>query len=304
MTLGAGILVSVAHNLRSLDRLPCLISDNFYQSELLNKITAADKTSFEQIYNPIPGTNKRLCTGINQNNIENYATKLDQAKVDRRYTTLYSHMCCKPLLIATFRKDAFCDDATLNAHFSGSSRFYEQQSNRYTFLLELDILDVFINEDIAIYKIINIPRDVINRLPHLEIDFQLHDIGTQNYYCLQAAPYNELGRIINEARIEGILDNFEQSNDILGDTYIMDGIRYLINGYFRFGSSGAPYLIYDKNHETFKVNSVQSQASFIQLSINDKMDGNRQYVNGVATPLSLVEQKLNERLSEAKSQLT
>ena len=81
----------------------------------------------------------------------------------------------------------------------------------------------------------------------------------------------------------------------------MDGIRYLIKGFFRFGSSGSPYVIYDEGNESFKVNAVQSQASFIQMEINNKMDGNKQYVNGVASPMSLIETTLNQRIAEANN---
>lgn len=87
----------------------------------------------------------------------------------------------------------------------------------------------------------------------------------------------------------------------LGNSYIMDGERYLIKGFFRFGSSGSPYLIYDEDSESFKVNTVQSQASFIQMAIENKMDGNRQYVNGVATPLGIIEDKVKERFAEANN---
>lgn len=112
------------------------------------------------------------------------------------------------------------------------------------------------------------------------------------------APYDNLGRIINEARIEGLLDNFALENDLLGNSYRFEGLRYLIKGFFRFGSSGAPYLLYDRENEKFKVNGVQSQASFIQLLINNNMNGNLQYVNGIATPMALVEEKISQRLNE------
>lgn len=297
--IGKGIIVSVAHNLRAIDRLPLLLSDSFYTNELRNKISVNDRTLFDQTYTLVPGSNQRIATGINPTNGEILAKKLDEAKVDRRYTKLYTENCCKPFLVTTFRNNAFCNDASLNQHFPANHSFAEPTLNRHTFLIELELLDVLINEDLAIYKVVNTPMVIINKLPSLQIDFQLHDTGAQNYYCLQSAPYDNLGRIINEARIEGILDNFAQEVDILGNVYRFDGIRYLIKGYFRFGSSGAPYLIYDKENEVFKVNAVQSQASFIQLSINFKMDGNLQYVNGIATPLSVVEAKLNERLAQA-----
>lgn len=296
--IGKGIIVSVAHNLRTLDRLPLLISDHYYQNELRNKIDLADQPLFDQIYQLIPGTTERMATGITPVNGEMIAQKLDVAKVDRRFDKLYCENCCKPFLVTTFRNNAFCNDSSLNIHFPANHSFPEAVLNRHTFLIELELLDILNNEDIAIYKVVNTPQEIIDRLPFLEIDFSIYDIGTQDYYCLQSAPYDNLGRIINEAKIEGILDNFSQQNDLLGNMYILDGIRYLIKGYFRFGSSGAPYLIYDKNEDKFKVNSVQSQASFIQLSINNQMEGNLQFVNGIATPLSIVEQKIKERMAE------
>ncbi|MEO0037696.1 MAG: hypothetical protein RIQ59_907 [Bacteroidota bacterium] len=297
--IGKGIIVSVAHNLRALDRLPLLLSDNFYRNELYNKIGIADRKLFDQTYPIIPGTTQRIATGITSANGEELAKKLDDAKVDRRYSKLYSENCCKPFLVLTFRNNAFCGDDTLNVHFPTNHLFPEPSLNRHTFLIELELLDAFVNEDIAIYKVVNTPNEIINKLPSLEVDFKLHNIGTEDYYCLQSAPFDNLGRIINEARIEGLLDTFSQEVDILENQYILDGIRYLIKGYFRFGSSGAPYLIYDRDSQSYKVNAVQSQASHIQLAINGNMEGNFQFVNGVATPLSVIEEKLKERLSQA-----
>lgn len=297
--IGNGLVISVAHNLRALDGLPILLSDTFYQNELSAKVDHNDLALFDQHYTSIPGTAKRVFNGGgNQPLVEQLVKKLDDAKVDRRYSKLHTDNCCKPYLVTTFRNNAFCNDHALNVHFSASNSFHEAALDRYTFLIELELLDECINEDLAIYKIVNTHKDVINKLPIVEVDYELYDTGTANYYCLQTAPYDNLGRIINEARIEGILDNFSQQKDVLDNVYTMDGTRYLIKGYFRFGSSGSPYLIYDNAADKFKVNAVQSQASFIQLSIEGKMDGNLQYVNGIASPLSLIEMKLKERINE------
>ena len=86
----------------------------------------------------------------------------------------------------------------------------------------------------------------------IEIDFELHDTSINNYFCLQTAPYDNLGRIINEAKIEGLLDNYSLNTNIIGNSYLMDGIRYLIKGFFRFGSSGAPYVIFDQQKKYSK----------------------------------------------------
>ena len=74
----------------------------------------------------------------------------------------------------------------------------------------------------------------------------------------------------------------------------MDGLRYLIRGYFRFGSSGAPYVYYNADEGQFKVNAIQSEASPIQLSINNSRDGNFQYVNAIASPLKNIKEEIEK----------
>ncbi|WP_418637791.1 hypothetical protein [Winogradskyella sp.] len=296
--IGNGIIISVAHNLRVVDRLPSIISDDFYQNQLRIRLDVANQVMFDQHYQLIAGTNQRMAIGINPGNGEMLAQILDNFQVDRRFINLYATNSCKPYLVTTFRNNSFCGNATLNAHFNANRYFPEPSLNRHTFLIELELLDELITDDIAIYRIINTHSDIINNLPVIDIDFGIYDTGSPNFYCLQAAPYDNLGRIINEARIEGLLDNFAQEQDLLGHTYRFEGLRYMMKGYFRFGSSGAPYIVYDNDQEVFKVNAIQSQASFIQLAINNNREGNLQYVNGIATPLNNVEHTINSRLSE------
>ncbi|MEJ7823754.1 MAG: hypothetical protein WKF85_15645 [Chitinophagaceae bacterium] len=74
-------------------------------------------------------------------------------------------------------------------------------------------------------------------------------------------------------------------------------MRYLIKGYFRFGSSGAPYVFYDEENDIFKVNAIQSEACAIQLSINNNMNGNFQYVNAIASPLKIIQDRLEQHLA-------
>jgi hypothetical protein len=296
--IGKGIVISVAHNIRAMDRLPLIVSENYYQNELRNKLDGANQVMFDQLYQSIAGTNQRMTLGVNPDNAEILAQTLDNFQVDRRYSKLYATNCCKPYLVTTFRNNSFCGDITLNAHFNANRYFAEPSLDRHTFIIELELLNELITEDIAIYRIINTHNDIISKLPSIDIDFDTYDTGSPDFYCLQSAPYDNLGRIINEARIEGLLDNFAQEQDILGHTYRYEGLRYMMKGYFRFGSSGAPYLVYNNEQEVFKVNAVQSQASFIQLAINNNRDGNLQYVNGIATPMHAVEQIIKDMLAE------
>lgn len=148
------------------------------------------------------------------------------------------------------------------------------------------------------YKIINTDARVIEKIPNVEIDFEIYDESDKPYFCLQSAPVDNLGRLLNKAQIEGLLDHWNNFRDRFDGDYIMDGQRYLIKGYFRFGSSGAPYLIYDDITNSFKVNAIQSEASPIQLSINNNRKGNFQYINAIASPLGIVKDKITEYIGD------
>ena len=97
---------------------------------------------------------------------------------------------------------------------------------------------------------------------------------------------------MNKAQIEGYLEHFNVFPDRIGGNYTFEGMRYLIKSYFRFGYLGAPYVFYDKENQQFKVNAVQSEACSIQLSIDTKRDGNFQYINALATPLSVIKERI------------
>jgi hypothetical protein len=132
----------------------------------------------------------------------------------------------------------------------------------------------------------------VNKLPSIKINFLILDDQEKNLYCLQSSSNSLLGRLANKAVIEGYADNWSLYKDRIGGDYVMDGNRYLIKGYFRFGSSGAPYVVYDENKKQFFANAIQSEASPIQLSINKSREGNYQYVNAIATPLNNLESQL------------
>ena len=105
-----------------------------------------------------------------------------------------------------------------------------------------------------------------------------------------------MGRLLNKATIEGYLDHHATFADRIGGNYTFEGIRYLIKGYFRFGSSGAPYVYYNAETEKYHVNAIQSEACPIQLSINNNRDGNFQYINALASPLILIKESLQKNI--------
>jgi hypothetical protein len=165
-------------------------------------------------------------------------------------------------------------------------------------LIEIELIESFTADDVALYKIVNTHQSIIDLIPFFEIDHEIYDVSERDFYCLQSAPSDLTpGRLLNEASIEGLLDQWIKQPDRIGGNYTLEGLRYLIKGYFRFGSSGAPYLKFDAASNVFKVNAIQSEACPIQLTINDNRNGNFQWINAIATPLANVIDRINVHIN-------
>jgi len=296
--IGNGFILSVAHNIKTEALIFKSIDDAIFTADILPHLNPAQIQLFNQCYPLDPQTNKRYINIINQNDVQTVVDILKQINFDTRWLTLTQRNICKPFLIIQFKNNQFYNDPILTTHFNGNTYFPEPALNKHTFLVEVELVDAFYSEDIALYRIINTHQDIINRLPNVTPDFSILHDNQANYYCLQSSPGGFLGRLLNKAQIEGYLDHHGTFVDRYGGNYTFEGLRYLIKGYFRFGSSGAPYVYFDSETDQFKVNAVQSEACPIQLSINNNREGNFQYVNAIASPLKNIESKLTPYLTQ------
>lgn len=295
--IGDGYVLTVAHNLRSVASILHSISEDAYQKQIAPNLDPTQVDLFNRCYILDGQTNKRYLSNADQKDVQQLINALNQINYDTRWITLYQKQICKPFLIVQFRNNKFYNDSEVTQKINPNHIFHEPPLSRYTFILELELVNAFYSDDIALYRIINTDQSIIDIIPSSEIDFKVHDKSNGNCFCLQSAPADNLGRLLNSAEIEGLLDHHSTFQDRFAGNYVMDGLRYLIKGYFRFGSSGAPYFIYDAESKSFKFNAIQSEASPIQLSINNNRDGNFQYVNAIATPLKNVEDELKSILS-------
>jgi len=293
--IGNGYILSVAHNLRMEAGLFKSMDEKSYQKEIASRLSKEQSAMFDQYYFADNYTGKRYLNIPDAHAAKNVSDTLNQIGFDTRWITLLERKLCTPFLIVHFSNDLFYDSFDLTAQFPIGRRFHEPPLNRFSYLMELELIESYYSQDIALYKIVKTPQEIVDRLPSLEVDDRILDDDQQNYYCLQSAPGSALGRLLNHAAIEGFLDQHQVFPDRIGGNYIFEGTRYLIKGYFRFGSSGAPYVVYDDASGRFKVNAIQSEASPIQLSIKNDREGNFQYVNAIAVPLSNVMEKINKR---------
>jgi hypothetical protein len=294
--IGNGLILSVAHNLRTEANVFKSIDETIYSTEILPHLNPTQIQLFNQCFQFDPATNKRYANIINQNDFQTVVETLKYINFDTRWITLMQKNICKPFLILQFKNNRFYNDDQLTGHFNANTYMQEPAINRHTFFIELELVDAFYNEDFALYRIINTHQDIIDRIPMLEVDYSILSDDQANFYCLQSSPNSEAGKLLNKAHIEGFLEHFGVFPDRIGGNYTFEGTRYLIKGYFRFGSSGAPYVFYDNEKERFKVNAIQSEACPIQLSINNSKEGNFQYINAIASPLRIIQDRLKIHL--------
>lgn len=294
--IGKGYFLSVSHNLIRHTNILQSIDESIFQNHVLQGVTTQDRNFLNANYSLDTSLNKLRWNGNNNNRTQLIQT-FSRIPFDIRYPNIYSNNICKPYLIVQFKANSFFDDPNLTSRFSDGRNFHESNIKRYTFLIDLEIVQILHDSDITIYKITDEFIDLNVMIPSLPIDFEFYDIGYNDCYCLQGAPINELGKLLNKANIDGVIDHFSSNGIVRGQNYIFQGNRYLIKGYFRFGSSGAPYLSYDRDNDEFSFNAIQSEASPLQMLINGNRNNNAQYVNAIATPLQNVQQEIEEILS-------
>ncbi len=294
--IGNGYFLSVAHNLRTSYKIPRSLPDNIFQNDILNSLDNDEQTFLESQYDHDPHTQKRYVKAITDQDIIKRMTELiTKVNFNTTYIHAYQNGLAEPVLVIHFRSNHFYGEPALDNKFDNTTYFHEPNLNRHTFVIRLELVDAFYEEDVAIYRIADADQDVIDLLPSLEIDWNFYsNYSTKKMFCLQSSPSSPLGKILNSASIEGISDHWNSMKGIANPGYIMEGMRYMIKGYFRFGSSGAPYLVYDDETDTLKAYAIQSEACPVQLQINKKKDGNFQYTHALATPLSNVQERIEE----------
>jgi hypothetical protein len=292
--IGNGLVLTVAHNLKLEAQLIKSIPEAAFQQSIIARCNEIEAALMNRCFFFDPATGKRYINITDQNDFNPAVETFKRINFDARWITQYETAICNPYLVIQFENNLFFNDEDLTNIFPANNRFHEPAIESYTFLIELELIEAFYAEDIAVYRMIHTDPAIVKAIPFAQISFETF-ITNSSLFCLQSSPSGtNLGRMINEARIEGVLDHHAVQPDRIGGNFIRKGLRYLIKGYFRFGSSGAPYFYYDQANRTFRANAIQSEASPIQLSIKDDKNGNFQYINAIASPVSLIEGRLNE----------
>ncbi len=296
--IGKGYILSVAHALKGELTIFRSLIDAQFQADIVPHLTAGEFAQLNLWYLLDNVTQKRYLNTNNQNDHDQIIAILKRINYDTRFATLYQNQICKPYLIIQQRAAQYYKNAIAHSNFNPINIVLDPISQRQTYFIETELVESFTEDDVALYKIVNTHQSIIDMIPSFEIDPEVYDVTNKNFYCLQTAPSDLTpGRLLNEANIEGLVDQWNMQPDRVGGNYIFQGLRYLIKGYFRFGSSGAPYIIFDTQTNSFKVNAIQSEACPIQLTIDNDRSGNFQWINAIATPLANVIDRINGHIN-------
>jgi hypothetical protein len=296
--IGKGYLLSVAHNLKTEAKIFKSVDAPVFEQEILPYLNNPQRQLFGNCFLLDTEKQRYYWNSNNPNDYNAVIETLKQINFDTRWITFLNKKICQAHLIVQFKEPLFYNNPDLTSQFHSTTSFSEPAINRHTFLIEVALTEAFYGDDIALYRIVNAPNELIEAMPYVKTNFTLLADDQQDYYCLQSSPTSEVGKLLNKAQIEGFTEHFAIFPERVGGNYVLEGLRYLIKGYFRFGSSGAPYLVYNAKENEFEVNAIQSEACPIQLSIDNKRDGNFQYVNAIATPLNNIKEKLEMYLAQ------
>ena len=294
--IGNGFIMTVGHVLRSPVPVTTFRMAEF-SSKLEPLLDKDEKVLFAESYELDEKSNLMHMIPTTPNVLE-IQNALRKAKFDNRSLNLEKGKLLQPALVIDFNGVDFYHDRSLTVQFDPVNIIHDGTTDRHLFYIDLQLVEAWYAEDIAIYKIINTNKSIIDRIPWIEIDFRVLEETESDLSLLQRSPnpVSYIGRLLNEARIKGFCEHHGLAAEDPISLYFTEGFRYLTETYFRFGSSGAPYIILDRESKTYKVNAIQSEAAGIQLTINNQRDGNFQYTHGIATPLMNIESELRPHL--------
>ncbi len=141
----------------------------------------------------------------------------------------------------------------------------------HTYLLRLAARTIDYENDFSIWSF---NPELAAKLPSLAIARQTDFAFEDDYYLLQSAdPENSTGYLISPVKLDGIMhehrralnpvgyrDQFGQEVGVESKVECLSlGERLVFNGYFKFGTSGSPFL-----NKRFEVIGLQSSALYTQ----------------------------------------
>ncbi|MEJ7644230.1 MAG: hypothetical protein WKF87_06525 [Chryseolinea sp.] len=220
--IGSGLVLSVAHNLKLNAPYVKSIPDALFQTALTS-LNAQDKQLVTNGY-PLHQQTATRNLSVNAGNVQDVIKTFAKSSFDARWITLDQVNTAKPLMAVQFRQNSFFNSGSVNGFFGNHNSLDEPQFGLHTFFLKLELVEAFYSNDIALYRIVETPQEVIAILPRIELNNVVVDDTAVNVICLQSSALNDSGRLLNAAKIEGHVDTAGAFADGSNATYVLTGL--------------------------------------------------------------------------------
>jgi hypothetical protein len=265
-----------------------------YDSKVTPSLAKPDLDFFNKHYKLNKSTDEyEYAVANTEKQVEKLRKIASQIDLDLKTPAQLERQAVTQFVVAQFRQDAFYGDTSLNSHFKPAHHFHENENGVFTFMMEAMPIRILWEQDLSIYRLVAPDARVLAALPAAVATFDEIAIG-DTLYPLQNSPTSDFGRLVNRSVVEGLLD---EHSPVRQHSIVRQGSRYLIKGFFRFGSSGAPYFRWNADEARFEVVAIQSAAAPIQLTVGGSMQDNFQWVSGIATPLAPIKSELDALVS-------
>ena len=203
-----------------------------------------------------------------------------------------------------FQKDFFGLDVDL---YPKDILYFDESATAFrnhTYFVKLTPVRQNFEQD---YTIWTFNKEISKRLPSLKFSTVTNLSPDKPYYMLQSAnPENSTGYLLNKLSLNGVMFQhlpqnirvryapcnnvkvvFNEKTGMQAQRPLSDvdltvdaimplcflGKRYLFDGYFKFGSSGAPIL-----NDKYEVVSIQSEALYTQYKYNEIIDNGKRAI--------------------------
>lgn len=172
--------------------------------------------------------------------------------------------------------------------YPGDIFYVDESANifrNHTFFVKLKPRKIDYESDFSIWSF---NPELARMLPALELSRQSSFPANESYYLLQSAdPENSTGYLVTDVKLDGLM--FQHVPDATLVSYacqirtnrmvmleskvvgLLLGERLVFNGYFKFGTSGSPFL-----NSAFEVIGLQSSALYTQYKYSELFSLNNQ----------------------------
>jgi hypothetical protein len=128
--IGNGLVLSVAHNLRTENPFLKSVSNTFFEKEVFPKLNQSQKDLFERSYIPDSKSSRRHLAVNQAPVVQSIADTWRASGIDTRWITLMNKKMSVPYLVVQFSNHMYYNNPELTALFNEHAHFYEPHTQQ------------------------------------------------------------------------------------------------------------------------------------------------------------------------------